>query len=200
MKSVIKPLGLSSKNGKGRNILPVLGITALVLWGVALWSTIGFSLSPLVVSLTYIPHYLYGVLIGLILGDGYLTLSQGRRNARFRFQQGQINAGFFWHVFSLFPHYLQSFPTGVIRERWGKLHPALVFWTRSYSFFTDLHNLFYASGRKRIPWCISELLTPQGLAFWAMSDGSKARGGFYLSTNSFHFEEVQLLCNALRLY
>src|ERR1051325_9116378 len=82
-----------------------------------------FSLSPLVVSLTYIPHYLYGVLIGLILGDGFLTLSQGRRNACFRFQvpqvqavarpllfagnirpakrgpgQGQINAGFFWHV------------------------------------------------------------------------------------------------------
>jgi hypothetical protein len=31
-----------------------------------------------------------------------------------------------------------------------------------------------------------------------MSDGSKAKGGFYLSTNSFHFEEVKLLCNALK--
>src|SRR5438874_2686670 len=51
-----------------------------------------FSLSPLVVSLTYIPHYLYGVLIGLILGDGFLTLSQGRRNACFRFQVPQVQA------------------------------------------------------------------------------------------------------------
>jgi len=46
MKSILKPLGVSSRNGKGRNILPVLGVTALVLWGVALWSTVG-SPSPL---------------------------------------------------------------------------------------------------------------------------------------------------------
>jgi|SRR5579859_181898 len=27
---------------------------------------------------------------------------------------------------------------------------------------------------------------------------AKAQGGFYLSTNSFHYEEVKLLCNALK--
>jgi len=157
-----------------------------------------FSLSSLVISFTYIPRYLYGILIGLILGDGFISLSQGRKNAHFRFLQGVINSGFFWHVYSLFSHYSQSLPIVNISKRRGKLHSALVFWTRSYPFLTDLYYLFYVSGRKRIPWCISELLTPEGLAMWAMSDGCKAKGGFYLSTNSFHYEEVQLLCNALK--
>jgi hypothetical protein len=46
MKFILKPLGVNSRNGKGRSILPVLGVTALVLWEVALWSTVG-SPSPL---------------------------------------------------------------------------------------------------------------------------------------------------------
>jgi len=32
----------------------------------------------------------------------------------------------------------------------------------------------------------------------AQCDGCKAKGGFYISTNSFHYEEVQLLCTALK--
>lgn len=59
----------------------------------------------------------------------------------------------------------------------------------------ELYNLFHRNGRKTVPWCIAELLTPQGLA---MCYGCKAKGGFYISINSFHYEEVQLLCNALK--
>jgi hypothetical protein len=53
----------------------------------------------------------------------------------------------------------------------GKTHFGLVFDTaRGYPVLTSLYNLFYVNGRKAIPSFIAELLTPQGLAMWAMCD------------------------------
>ncbi len=93
---------------------------------------------------------------------------------------------------------LPIIPRSYFGIRKGRTNFGLFIRRRSYPIFTELYHLFHKNGRKTIPWCIAELLTPQGLAMWAMSDGCKAKGGFYLSTNSFHYEEVQLLCNALK--
>ncbi len=191
-------MGLCSRNGKGLPILPFLGVTALVVWGAYLFSTVGDSLTPLAIALTYISPYIKGIIIGLILGDGSLQLLKGRKNASFRLGQCSANSGFLWHVFSLLQHYCQSYPAPYFGIRKGRTNFGLFIRTRSYPIFTELYHLFHKNGRKTIPWCIAELLTPQGLAMWAMSDGCKAKGGFYLSTNSFHYEEVQLLCNALK--
>jgi len=52
---------------------------------------------------------------------------------------------------------------------------------------------------KSIPLNIGELLTPAGLAYWAMDDGGKYnKNNFILCTNSFTFEEVQLLIKVLK--
>src|SRR5579862_8362220 len=174
MKTLIKSnssLGLCSRNGKGLPILPFLGITALVVWGAYLFSTVGFSLTPLAISLTYISPYIKGIIIGLILGDGSLQLLKGRKNASFRLGQCSANSGFLWHVFSLLQHYCQSYPSPYFGIRKGRPNFGLFIRTRSYPIFTELYHLFHRNGRKTIPWCIAELLTPQGLAMWAMSDG-----------------------------
>jgi hypothetical protein len=52
--------------------------------------------------------------------------------------------------------------------------------------------LFYPEGKKVIPLNIGELLTAQGLTFWASDDGSKHGPGFHLNTDSFTFSEVEL--------
>jgi LAGLIDADG DNA endonuclease family len=133
MKTLIKSnssLGLCSRNGKGLPILPFLGITALVVWGAYLFSTVGFSLTPLAISLTYISPYIKGIIIGLILGDGSLQLLKGRKNASpglgavhdqaFRLGQCSANSGFLWHVFSLLQHYCQSYPSPYFGIRKGR--------------------------------------------------------------------------------
>jgi hypothetical protein len=72
-------MGPVSRNGKGLAILPLLGVASLVVWGLGLWSTIWFSLTPLVISLTYLPPYLCGIIVGLLLGDTSISLkSLGR--------------------------------------------------------------------------------------------------------------------------
>jgi len=42
-----------------------------------------------------------------------------------------------------------------------------------------------------------ELLTPRGLAFWIMDDGSWVGSGIKISTHSFTLSEVELLINVL---
>ena len=53
---------------------------------------------------------------------------------------------------------------------------------------------------KVVPKQIQEWLTPRGLAFWYMDDGSmksKHHKLVYLNTQSFTFEENELLCDVL---
>ena len=48
--------------------------------------------------------------------------------------------------------------------------------------------------KKRVPFFISEYLTPVGLAHWIMQDGSYQKGqGMYIATNSFSYEDCKFL-------
>jgi len=42
------------------------------------------------------------------------------------------------------------------------------------------------------------MLTPLSLAYWEMDDGCKHNSGFHLCTDSYTFEEVQLLIKVLQ--
>jgi hypothetical protein len=49
-----------------------------------------------------------------------------------------------------------------------------------------------------VPPFIGEYLTPFGLAFWIMDDGSRQKGqGVYISTHSFCYQDVKILANLL---
>ena len=52
-------------------------------------------------------------------------------------------------------------------------------------------NLFYKSdGLKIVPSNIQELLTPRGLAYWILDDGSLQNKGLYLNTYGFNNQDV----------
>ena len=57
--------------------------------------------------------------------------------------------------------------------------------------------MFYNSNQKFVPNNISQLLTPIGLAYWIMDDGSLQNKGLHLSVYGFTYEEVELLKAAL---
>jgi len=61
-------------------------------------------------------------------------------------------------------------------------------------------TLFYPEGAKVLPSNIGELLTPLGLCYWICDDGcfNKRDRAIQLSTNSFTWQEVNILTNVLK--
>jgi hypothetical protein len=73
----------------------------------------------------------------------------------------------------------------------------------AFTSFNWIYDSFYTIengiAKKKVPFFISDYLTPVGLANWIMQDGSFQKGqGIFIATNSFTFEECQML--ALILY
>src|SRR5690606_35467523 len=133
-----------------------------------------FSISP----------HLNEILIGLSLGD--LHVNKDYTNARLQFKQGLINKEYIYHLFDLFssysnmkgPKHLEFFD-----KRTNKVYNSIYFRTYSLPCFNYYYHLFYVDKIKRIPLNIGELLTPVGLAYWAMDDGSKSGSGFSFCTD-----------------
>jgi hypothetical protein len=60
--------------------------------------------------------------------------------------------------------------------------------------FDHYKKLFYnLENKKVVPLNIKELLTPIGLSYWIMDDGSRQNKGLHLSTYGFTLDEVLLL-------
>jgi hypothetical protein len=76
----------------------------------------------------------------------------------------------------------------------------IFFDTRCFPCFNEFNSLFYNNGKKFIPLNVGELLTPIGLAYRSMDDGSRHSDvtGFYLNTQSFTKEENMFLIKILK--
>ncbi len=64
--------------------------------------------------------------------------------------------------------------------------------------FNEFKDIFYSSNVKKIPDNIYGLLTPKGLAFWIMDDGSRQGSGLHLSIYAFSYEDVDKLMFVLQ--
>lgn len=129
------------------------------------------------------------ILVGLLLGDGYLE-HNGYRGTRLQVKQ---SADKHEYVFWLYSHF-----SGLVRtppqqrqdtKQW-------YFGTRFYEDLEDIRKEFYQERKKRIPstiaqWCSS----PLTLAVWFMDDGrldfrAKSHYAYHLHTDSFSESEV----------
>ena len=157
------------------------------------------------------------VLIGSLLGDGYLqNLKSNMSNSHFNKQQTHSKKPYLdWHmhVFSeygrnkLMPIFSNKKPqiaNGVITHVSAPRHlSAYVFRTFNHPTFTALRRQWYPNDIKKVPNDL--VLNPQRIAIWFFDDGCndiKQRVG-YLCTNCFTIEEVELLSaklNAFNVY
>lgn len=145
-----------------------------------------------------IEYPLNEIIIGLLLGDGHIQRRSLNSNSRFIYGQSSLRKhhyNYFYHVFDLFKPYLskefkiqeKSFKD----KRTNKKYCSVNFATLSLPCFTLYKNLFYNSENiKIVPSNIQELLTPRGLAYWIMDDGSIQNKGLHLNTYNFTNEEV----------
>jgi LAGLIDADG DNA endonuclease family len=136
------------------------------------------------------------IIIGLALGDLYIR--RRRINTQLCFKQSSINKEYIFHLYSLFQEFCTMSPRIYKQKTKDKTYESVAFDTLTYPAFNYYHTLFYKNKIKIVPSNIGELLTPRGLAYWAMDDGGSDRSGFILYTNAFTRKEVELLIKVLK--
>lgn len=137
------------------------------------------------------------IVIGNILGDGYLDFN-GFRGTRLQMKQSKnYKMYIFWlyrEFFNICKDHPKARPDG---SQW-------FFGTRYLDELTELRQRFYnISGKKIVPNEIGKILTdPLSLAVWYMDDGTldwrlKDHYAFSLAINCFSLSEAAMLSNTL---
>lgn len=135
------------------------------------------------------------IVIGKILGDASI-----RKEGILNFTQSIKQKEYIEHCYNLFKNYTKSGIKLNLNKRNNKINEILYFET--CAIFKEYLPFFYKQKEgsnariKIIPSNIYELLTPRGLAYWIMDDGTY-KGAVILCTHSFTEEEVLLLMNVL---
>ena len=173
--------------------------TGLEVWGMNLRSTVGIRFTYKELQIITFPNHIKGIMVGLILSDGYLSKSPNSKNASLRFKQSLGHFKYLWFVFNSLSHYCPTNPKlGIGRRGETKVYDLLIY-TRSMSCITELYNIFYLDKIKVIPDNIYELLTPIALAHFIMGDGTRTGNGLIICTHNFSVQEVVKLINVLMI-
>nr|WDW20848.1 hypothetical protein [Valsa mali var. pyri (nom. inval.)] len=103
---------------------------------------------------------------------------------------------YFKYVLSFFPFCAKNYkPQSRIvgDNRTKKTYSAISFTTMELPCFNEFRDMFYDSNVKVVPHNIYELLTPRGLAFWLMYDGSRHGSGMHIGVYAFTNADVDKL-------
>ncbi len=134
------------------------------------------------------------LLIGTILGDGYLE--PHGRGVRLQV----LHAERFRDYVAWKHAMLADLKPSPMNRQTNRGYPYWRFVTRCHPLLAELRALFYPHGRKEVPENIVELLnTPLALAVWYMDDGTldKRQGSVKIETQCFSRIGLERLCGAL---
>lgn len=150
-----------------------------------------FNMDNTVGSLTIFER---AIIIGSVLGDGYLRIIPGRSDAFLEINHSIKAKDYVDFKFNSLKRISRSKP----KEREnndGRI--AYRFFTKQHSEITEIYQKFYDNNRKIIPKDL--VLNPVILAIWYMDDGSKSRDrDIYLNSQQFSINDQKRLINALR--
>ena len=135
------------------------------------------------------------IIIGSILGDRYLRIFPGRKNALL-----EINHSFKVKDYVDWKYLVLKNVSGSppkIRKGNGK-RLAYRFYTKQLPELTNLLKEFYRNGKKIVPDNL--ILNPIILAIWFMDDGSRcSSSSFYLNTQQYSLEDQEKMVAKLKL-
>ena len=134
------------------------------------------------------------LIIGSILGDGYIRIIPGRKDAFLEINHSIKAKEYVDWKYSQLKNICESEP----KERnTNEGRVAYRFFTKQNHEITDLFNLFYKEGKKVIPTNLK--LDAIMLAIWFMDDGSKSRKfDVYLNCQQFSLSDQKRLVSKLR--
>ncbi|MCO6432574.1 MAG: hypothetical protein J5J00_17105 [Deltaproteobacteria bacterium] len=139
------------------------------------------------------------VLVGILLGDAHLESRTQGRVSRLKIEQAITHKHYVSHLYDIFKPWVITPP-----QRKEKRRPKgtnIWFQTVSHESLQLFTKSFYREGKKHVPERVQEWLTPRGLAYWYMDDGSMKSldsKGVIFNTQSFSRNDVERLCAVLR--
>lgn len=155
------------------------------------------------------------VVLGSLLGDGWLTCHGRSKNARFNLKQSINRREYVLSIANQLQRFLVHKPTEVIKtERSpkpikvnGKITKSTTefleaskFWTAASPLFTTLHEKWYPDGRKIVPCDLK--LNSEIFSHWYVQDGSnyanKHTKKIVLCSQGFSQNENEFLVERLR--
>lgn len=154
-------------------------------------------------ALIKLPDEVKEILIGILLGDAHIVRRTSTANSRIVYAQTAVtHKEYFDYVLSFFlPFYVKHYKpqSRIVRDnRTKKTYSAISFTTMQLPCFNEYRELFYELNVKIVPANIYELLTPRGLAFWLMDDGSKHGSGMHISVYGFTITNVDKIMFTLQ--
>jgi hypothetical protein len=142
------------------------------------------------------------VLVGVLLGDACLESQNGGRTFRLKIEQSAQHEAYVRHLYALFGPWVLSPP------RFKRCKASNGATSMSWAFSTVSHvalcfhaNQFYEEQGKHVPELIHRWLTPRGLAYWYMDDGSmksEQSKGVIFNTQGFQRPDVERLIATLQ--
>ena len=160
-------------------------------------------LSSMERKLILIPDDIKNILVGILLGDAHIVKRSTTGNSKLVYAQTAVKHKMYFDcVYSkFFRFYVKDYrPQSRITKdkKTNKIYSAISFTTMQLPYFNAYKELFYSSNKKLVPNNIHELLTPQGLAYWIMDDGSKQGKGLHISVYAFTNDDVDKLMFTLQ--
>ena len=136
------------------------------------------------------------LIIGCVLGDGYLRKLAGRRYAFLEVNHSYKAKDYVEWKYEILKDIVKT-PPQRRKQNKGLWKEAYRFYTRQHPFIDEVYQKFYKDGKKVIPKGFN--LTPFMLAVWFMEDGScTKKGDIYLNCQQFDIDSQRRLLHALR--
>jgi hypothetical protein len=133
------------------------------------------------------------IIIGSLLGDGYLRIIEGRKDAFLEINHSIKAKDYVLWKYSELENICNSGPKERVID---ETRTAYRFFTKQHPELTELLEQFYVNGRKIVPKIKLDNLI---LAVWFMDDGSKTnKGDVYLNTQQFSINDQKKLLYSLR--
>lgn len=130
------------------------------------------------------------ILIGVLLGDGSISVRDGKPVYSVKFEQAINNKEYIYHLYSVFEPFVGQIPLEYKNK-------SIWFRTYRHDCFKYYYDIFYCgvNSSKKVPKNIHRLITPRSLAYWYMDNGGLSSNGrqLYLHTQSFNLSDNELL-------
>ncbi len=147
---------------------------------------IHFKMDNTVGSLTQLQR---SIITGTILGDGYLRIVSGKKNALLEINHSVSQKQYVDWKYAMLQVICKSGPKA---RKSNGTRIAYRFTTKQHPELTKLFHAFYGEGKKSIPKNL--ILDPIMLAVWFMDDGSRCRASdVYLNTQQFAQKDQKVL-------
>ena len=145
-----------------------------------------------------LPNNLHQIAIGMLLGDA--CIQKIGKFPFLKFEQGYKQMELLFHLYEVFSSYILTSPYTRYEKYGPRKGEVKSYSVRTFSHvaFLELYELFIVNGVKVITaGLITNHLTPLGLAYWIMCDGSLDGNTMILHTQSFTKEEIIILSSEL---